>query len=182
MIYIIIIALIVIILLYFILTYNNLVNLRNKVQENWAQIDVLLKRRNDLIPNLVETVKGYAKHEEGTLTKVIEARNKAVNATSKEAQMEASTELTKALSSIFALSESYPDLKANTNFLDLQNNLRDTEDKISGSRQIYNDSVMNYKNKIEMFPSNIIAGMFSFRPEAFFKVEEEAKETPKVQF
>ena len=182
MITIIIIAVVVIILIYFIATYNGLVNLKNKVKDGWAQIDVLLKRRNDLIPNLVETVKGYAKHEQSTLTEVINARNKAVNAGNKEEEMQAASELTKALGNLFALSESYPDLKANTNFLDLQNNLKETEDKISYARQFYNDNVMAYKNKLEMFPSNIVASMFGFKPEAFFEATSEEKETPKVQF
>lgn len=179
---IVILVIVVLLVVYVIATYNGLVNLKNKVKDSWAQIDVLLKRRNDLIPNLVETVKGYAKHEKTTLDEVIEARNKAVNAQSRHDEIEASGELTQALGKLFALSESYPDLKANTNFLDLQNNLKDTEDKISNSRQFYNDSVMTYKNKLEMFPSNIIASMFNFKPEEFFEATETEKETPKVQF
>ena len=178
-----IIALIIVILMAYVIgTYNGLVNLRNKVKDGWAQIDVLLKRRNDLIPNLVETVKGYAKHEQGTLEAVISARNKAVNANGQEEEMQAAGELTKALGKLFALAEAYPDLKANTNFLDLQNNLKETEDKISYARQFYNDNVLEYKNKIEMFPSNIIASMFGFKPEPFFEATEEEKEVPKVEF
>lgn len=179
----IIILVVVLLMVFFVIgTYNGLVNLRNKVKTAWAQIDVLLKRRNDLIPNLVETVKGYASHEKETLQSVIEARNKAVSAQSKEEQMKASGEITQALGRLFALAESYPDLKANTNFIDLQKNLTDTEDKISSARGAYNEMVNAYKNKIEMFPSNIIASMFNFKPEEFFEAPEEEKEAPKVQF
>lgn len=178
-----IVAGIVLLLVIFVISnYNGLVKLRNMVKDQWSQIDVLLKRRADLIPNLVETVKGYASHEEGTLQAVIEARNKAVSATTPHEEMAAQGELTGALSRLFALTESYPDLKANTNFLDLQNNLKDTEDKISYARQFYNDAVLNYKNKLELFPSNIIASMFGFKPEEFFEAAEKDKEVPKVQF
>ena len=179
---IIILIIVVLIALWVVGAYNSLVVLRNRVKDQWAQIDVLLKRRSDLIPNLVETVKGYAKHEEGTLEAVINARNKVVAAPSKEEEMKASGELTGALNRLFALAENYPDLKANTNFMDLQNNLKETEDKISYARQFYNDAVLKYQNKIEMFPSNIIAGMFNFKAEKFFEATETEKETPKVQF
>ena len=179
---IIIIVIVLLILAWVVGTYNGLVTLRNKVRDQWSQIDVLLKRRSDLIPNLVETVKGYAKHEEGTLEAVINARNKVVAAPSKEEEMKASGELTGALNRLFALAENYPDLKANTNFMDLQNNLKETEDKISYARQFYNDAVLKYQNKIEMFPSNIIAGIFNFKAEKFFEATETEKETPKVQF
>ncbi len=175
-------VIILLLVIYVIVTYNGLVNLKNTIKDAWAGIDVLLKRRNDLIPNLVETVKGYAKHEKTTLDAVIEARNKAVDASTPAAEMQAAGELTNALGRLFALSESYPDLKANTNFLDLQNNLTDTENQISNARQIYNDAVMVYKNKLEMFPSNIIANMFGFKPEAFFEAAEAEKETPQVKF
>lgn len=178
----IILIVVVLLVLYFIGTYNGLVNLRNMVKDQWAQIDVLLKRRADLIPNLVETVKGYAAHESETLEAVINARNKAVSATTKEGEIEANGELTGALSRLFALTESYPDLKANTNFLDLQSNLKDAEDKISYARQFYNDAVLKYKNKLEMFPSNIVANMFNFKPELFFEVNEKDKEVPQVKF
>ena len=181
MVYIIIIVL-VLLLIYFVATYNGLVTLRNKKDDQWAQIDVQLKRRADLIPNLVETVKGYAKHEEGTLTKVIEMRNKAVNASTVNEKVEANNELTGALSRLMVIAEAYPELKANTNFVSLQNDLKDTEDKISYARQFYNDSAMNFNNLVEMFPSNIIANMFGFKKFEFFKVEEEAKEVPKVEF
>ena len=179
---IIIIAIVLLILAWVAGTYNTLVSLRNKVRDQWAQIDVLLKRRSDLIPNLVETVKGYTKHEEGTLEAVIAARNKVVAAPSKEEEMKASGELTGALNKLFALAEAYPDLKANTNFMDLQSSLKETEDKISYARQFYNDDVLKYQNKIEMFPSNIIAGIFNFKTEKFFEATEAEKETPKVQF
>ena len=162
--------------------YNGLVTLRNKVRDQWAQIDVLLKRRSDLITNLVETVKGYAGHESETLEAVIAARNKVVAAPSKEEEMKASGELTGALNRLFALSESYPELKANENFMDLQQSLKDTEDKVSYARQFYNDAVLKYQNKIEMFPSNIIANIFGFKPEKFFEATEAEKEVPKVQF
>ena len=179
----IVIAIIVVLLIaFFVSTYNKLVNLRNMVQDQWSQIDVLLKRRADLIPNLVETVKGYASHEKETLDAVISARNKAVSATTPEDEMKANGELTQALGRLFAISEAYPDLKANTNFIDLQNNLKETEARIAYARQFYNDAVLGYKNKLEMFPSNIVASMFGFKPEAFFEATEADKEVPKVQF
>jgi len=179
----IIIAVILVLLaLYVISTYNGLVSLRNKVKDQWSQIDVLLKRRADLIPNVVETVKGYASHESETLEAVISARNKAVNATTPEDEMQADGELSRALGRLFALTEAYPELKANTNFLQLQEELKSTEDKIAYARQFYNDSVLNYKNKIEMFPSNLVAGMFGFKPEPFFEIAEADKEVPQVKF
>lgn len=178
----IIIGIIVVVLLYVGMTYNALTGLRNKVKTNWAQIDVVLKRRADLIPNLVETVKGYAKHEQATLDDVIKARNTYVSASLPEEQMKAAGELTQALNKIMMLSEAYPDLKANTNFIQLQNELKDTEDKIAYARQFYNDSVYMYQNKIEMFPSVIVANMFGFKPESFFEVDETDKETPEVKF
>ena len=169
-------------IMFFITNYNALVKLRNKVKDQWSQIDVLLKRRADLIPNLVETVKGYTKHESETLEAVIAARNKAVTAQGAEAEMKANGELTGALNKLFALAESYPDLKANTNFMDLQNNLKDTEDKISYARQFYNDAVLKYKNKLEVFPSNIVASMFGFKPEPFFEATNTERENPQVKF
>ena len=180
--WIILLVVVVLLVLYFITAYNGLVNLRNMVKDQWAHVDVLLKRRADLIPNLVETVKGYAAHEKDTLEAVINARNKAVSATTSEEEMKANGELTCALNRLFALAESYPELKANTNFIDLQNNLKEAEDKISYARQFYNDAVLKYKNKLEMFPSNIVASMFGFKPEAFFEVSEKDKEVPQVKF
>ena len=178
----IILGVVVLIALFIGSTYNGLVKLRNMVKDQWSQIDVLLKRRADLIPNLVETVKGYTKHESETLEAVINARNKAVSAQGAEAEMKANGELSGALSKLFALAESYPDLKANQNFMDLQNNLKDTEDKISYARQFYNDAVLKYKNKLEVFPSNIVAGMFGFKPEPFFEATETERENVKVSF
>jgi LemA protein len=182
MVWIIVIAIIVIIALWFVSTYNNLVVLRNRVKDQWAQIDVQLKRRFDLIPNLVETVKGYTKHESETLENVIKARNTYLSATTPEGQMEADGELTKAVSKLFALSESYPDLKANSNFTDLQNQLQDTENKIASARQFYNDVVLKYNNKISVIPSNIVASLFHFEKEAFFEANKEERENVKVQF
>ena len=182
MVWIIIAVVVVLLILYVMSTYNALVKLRNRVKDQWAQIEVLLKRRADLIPNLVETVKGYASHEKSTLKGVIEARNKAISATTPQEEMKASGELSQALSRLLALTEAYPDLKANTNFMDLQNNLKEAEDKISFGRQFYNDTVLKYKDRLEMFPSNIIASIFGFKPEPFFEASESDREVPKVQF
>jgi len=178
----IIIIIIVLLILFVISQYNGLVKSRNKVKTNWAQIDVQLKKRADLIPNLVETVKGYAAHESGTMEAVIKARNSYVSAGSVEDKMASSQQISGALSKLFALSESYPDLKANTNFVALQNQLQEIEDKIAFARQFYNDSVYAYMNKLEMFPSSIIASIFSFEPYGYFEVEETDKEAPKVKF
>ncbi|MBE6152515.1 MAG: LemA family protein [Firmicutes bacterium] len=163
-------------------TYNSLIQLRNAVKDQWSQIDVHLKRRADLIPNIVETVKGYATHEKETLDAVISARNKAISASTKEDEIKANGELTGALGRLFAVAEAYPELKANTNFTELQNTLKETEDKIAFARQFYNDTVLKYKNKLEMFPTNLIANIFNFKPELFFEANETEKEVPKVQF
>ena len=179
---IIVVGLLLVLVCYVIGIYNKLVNARNKVENQFSQVDIQLKRRADLIPNLVETVKGYAKHEEGTLTAVIEARNKAANAGSVNEKIEANNELTGALNKLFALAEAYPELKANENFLSLQNDLKDTEDKITYARQFYNDSAMGYNNLTQMFPSNIIANMFGFKKFEYFKADEKEKEVPKVEF
>lgn len=180
---IIIVAAVVILLAFYVIgTYNNLVNARNKVNDQFAQIDVQLKRRSDMIPNLVETVKGYAKHEEKTLTEVIEARNKMATASGINEELEASNQVTSALNKLFALSESYPDLKANSNFMSLQNDLKETEDKISYARQFYNDAVLTYNNKVEMIPSNIVAKISKFEKGIFFEVAEEDKKAPQVKF
>ena len=176
------IVVVVLILLWVVSTYNSLVVLRNRVKDQWAQIDVQLKRRFDLIPNLVETIKGYTKHEKDTLEGVIKARNTYLSASTPEEQMAADGELTKTLNKLFALAESYPDLKANTNFMDLQGQLTETEDKISVARQIYNDVVLKYNNKLQVIPSNIVAALFHFQPEAFFKANEEERQNVKVQF
>ncbi len=176
------IVVVVLILLYVVSTYNTLVRLRNRVRDQWAQIEVQLKRRFDLIPNIVETVKGYAKHENDTLKGVVEARNKFNVASTPEDEMKASNELTGAVRQLFALSEAYPELKANQNFIELQKSLEETENKISTSRQFYNDTALTLNNKVEMFPSNIIAKLFGFKKEAFFEAEPEAKNAPKVSF
>ena len=164
--------------------YNGLVANRNKVKNAWSQIDVQLKRRHDLIPNLMEAVKGYMAHESETLEKVIKARQQAINLTGANTASiaEAENQLTGALKSLFALSENYPDLKANQNFLQFQEELTSTENKIGFARQFYNDCVLDYNNKIEMFPSNVIAGMFNFKAEEFFKAEESEKAVPQVKF
>ena len=180
--WIIIIAVIVVVAMWLVRTYNALVQLRNAVKDQWSQIDVHLKRRADLVPNVVETVKGYAGHEKETLEAVINARNKAVSAGTKEEEIQANGELSGALSRLFALTEAYPDLKANTNFMDLQATLKDTEDKIAFARQFYNDTVLKYKNKLEMFPTNLVASIFGFKPELFFEATTAEKEVPKVQF
>ena len=179
---IIIVGLLFVLVFYGIGVYNKLVNARNKVDNQFSQIDIQLKRRADLIPNLVETVKGYAKHEEETFVKVIEARNKALDASSVNEKIEATNELTGALNKLFALTESYPELKANENFISLQNDLKDSEDKITYARQFYNDSAMNFNNLVEMFPSNFVANMFKFKKFDFFKIDEKEKEVPKVKF
>jgi LemA protein len=163
--------------------YNGLIRLRNIVKNAWSQIDVQLKRRHDLIPNLVETVKGYAGHEKSTLENVTKARNQAVAAQGPQAQGQAEGMLTQALGRLMVVVEQYPDLKANQNFLGLQEELSSTENRIGFARQAYNDSVMTYNTKIQSFPANIIAGMFSFKDEEFFEIEDEAaREVPKVQF
>ncbi len=180
-----IIILIVIILLvvgWIIGQYNSLVKLRNKIEGAWAQIDVQLKRRYDLIPNLVETVKGYASHEKDTLEAVIQARNMAVSADGPAAQAKNENILTGALKSLFAVSEAYPDLKANENFLQLQEELRGTEDRIAYARQYYNDSVLRYNTKIEVFPSSVIANSFNFTEREYFEVDEESRGNVDVSF
>jgi LemA protein len=164
-------------------SYNGLVRLRNQLDNAWAQIDVQLKRRHDLIPNLVETVKGYATHERGTLEAVIQARNMAVNAKTVADRAQAENVLTGALKSLFAVAEAYPDLKANQNFMSLQEELTGTENKVAFSRQFYNDTVMSFNTQIQVFPSNLIANMFNFKSRDFFEVKaEEEREAPKVKF
>lgn len=178
----IIIGIVVVVAIIVIGLYNNMVHLRLKVRNAWAQIDTQLKRRFDLIPNLVETVKGYMNHEEKTLTNVVEARNKFASATNIEDKTIANEALTNGLKSIFALAEAYPDLKSNENFTSLQKELTDTENKISYSRQFYNDTVQMYNTAIMTFPGNLFAKMFGFNEEKFFEIEESQKENVKVQF
>ena len=172
MVWIIIVAVIALILLWAVSTYNGLVKLRNKAKAAWAQIDVQLTRRADLIPNVVETVKGYAKHEEETLEKVIQARNKYVTSSTIDQQMASAGELTQALSRLMVLAE----------FMRLQSELSETENKIAYARQFYNDDVAKYKNMIEMFPSSLIASLFNFNALPFFEAEQESKQAPKVSF
>ena len=179
---IIIIVIVIIIIGIFIHMYNNLINLRNRVKNGYSQIDVQLKRRNDLIPNLVETVKGYAAHEKGVLEEVTQARAGVMNASTIEETSEANNQLTGALKTLFAVAENYPDLKANDNFQQLQSELSDTEDKISYARQFYNDIVLKYNNACQQFPSNIIARLFGFSEEEFFQTPESEKAVPKVSF
>jgi LemA protein len=180
-----ILGIVVILLVVFASTYNGLVGLRNQVKNAWAQIDVQLKRRHDLIPNLVETVRGYMKYERETLEAVTNARNIAQRASSAGAgeRSKAESELSGALARLLAVVERYPDLKANQNFLALQEELTSTENKISFSRQFYNDSVLRYNNKTQMFPSNFVANMMNFKQSEFFEITvPEEKEVPKVSF
>ncbi len=170
----------VVIALIVILLYNRLVAIRNQVGNAWKQIDVQLKRRHDLIPNLVEVVKDYMSYEQETLRQVIEARNQAVKATSPAAAMQAENVLSGAMGRLFAVMEAYPDLKANQNVGRLMEELAGTENKISFARQFYNDSVMSLNNMVQSFPSNLIAGMFSFQPGTYFEVPEVETAAPKV--
>ena len=164
-------------------TYNGLIQSRNKVKNAWSQIDVQLQRRFDLIPNLIESVKGYMQHEEGVLTKVTELRSSWANATTVSEKAALDDELTGALKTIMAVSENYPDLKSSRNFTELQEELRSTEDKISYARQFYNDSVTMYNTKLETIPTNIVASMFNFKQEELFEaVSDEARQNVKVDF
>lgn len=179
---IIVIVVVVLVALFAVLQYNGLVRLRNRVENAWSQIDVQLRRRYDLIPNLVETVKGYAAHERETLEAVIAARNTAIAAPGPAEQAQAENFLTGALRQLFALSEAYPDLKANQNFLELQEELTSTEDRIAYARQYYNDSVLAYNNKLQVFPSNVIGNLFKFTEREYFEAPEETIEPVQVQF
>ena len=179
----IIVVAVIIAALWLILTYNGLVRRRYRVREAWSDIDVQLKRRYDLIPNLVETVKGYMAHERGGFEKVTEARARAMGAGTKEEKLGAENILSNTLKTLFAVSENYPELKANQNFLSLQTELSDTENKIQAARRFYNGNIMDLNTKIETFPTNLIAGMFGFKKEEFFGLESEAeKEAIKVKF
>lgn len=180
--FIILLGLLVIVVFMAIGAYNGLVGKKNKVSDQFAQIDVQLKRRFDLIPNLVETVKGYAAHEKSTFEAVIKARSQYMSAQTPAEKISANGELTQFLGKLFALAESYPELKANVNFLSLQGELSETENKISFARQFYNDTVLEYNNAVQMFPSNIFAGIFGFKLADFFKTDEGDKAVPKVQF
>jgi LemA protein len=179
---IIVIAVVVLIGLYVMVTYNGLVGLKNKVDNGWAQIDVQLRRRYDLIPNLVETVKGYAAHEKGTLEAVIQARNNAMSASGPAEQAAAENVITGALRSLFALSEAYPDLKANQNFLNLQEELTGTEGRIAYARQFFNDMVQRFNTKIQKFPANLIARRLGFSEREYFETEDTARGPVQVSF
>jgi LemA protein len=169
--------------IYLIAAYNGLIRRRNQIENSWSQIDVQLKRRLDLIPNLVETVKGYAAHEQATLERVIQARNAAIAAPdTPHAQAEADNQLTGALKSIFALGEAYPDLKANQNFLQLQEELTATEGRVAYARQFYNDSVLGYNNKLQQFPTMLFAKALNFQRREYFEADEAARTAPTVQF
>jgi LemA protein len=180
----IIVGIVVVVALWVIAIYNGFIKLVTRAEEAWADIDVQLKRRYDLIPNLIETVKGYASHEAGTLQKVTEARTAAMNATGVEAKGQAENMLSGALKSIFALSENYPDLKANQNFLELQRELSDTENKIQAARRFYNTNVRDLSIAIKTFPKSVVAGWFNFTEKEFFALEEgsEEREPVKVKF
>jgi LemA protein len=179
----IVLGVVVVLIMLFVGMYNGLVRLRNQVKNAWSQIDVQLKRRHDLIPNLVETAKGYVKHERGTLEAITQARSTAMQAQSPGAASKAEGALGDALSKFFLVVENYPDLKANQNFLAIQEELSSTENKISFARQFYNDQVLTYNTKVETVPTNLVAGMFGFQKSEFFQLESaEEKEVPKVQF
>jgi LemA protein len=179
---IVLVVLVVLIGIYVWAAYNGLVGLKNKIDNGWAQIDVQLKRRHDLIPNLVETVKGYAAHESGTLEKVVQARNSAISATGTAEQAQAENAITGALKSIFALSEAYPDLKANQSFLNLQEELTGTEGRIAYARQFFNDTVLRFNTKLQKFPTNVIARRLGFTAREYFEVEAEARDNVQVSF
>ncbi len=183
MVAIIILVIIIILAIVFIALYNNLVKLRQRVQNAWAQVDVQLKRRYDLIPNLVNTVKGYATHEQGTFEKITQARAAAISANTVADQAQAENTLTESLKSLFAVAEAYPELKANTNFIQLQTELSDTENKIAYARQFYNDIVQKFNTAIQVFPANLFAGMMGFKITDYFAIEEvQEKNPPKVEF
>lgn len=175
-------VLVLLVIVVVIVMYNGLVRARNRIDNAWSQIDVQLKRRYDLIPNLVETVKGYADHERSTFEMVTQARANAINAQGPEQQAQAENVLSGALKSLFAVAEAYPDLKANQNFLNLQEELTSTEDRIAYARQFYNDSVLSFNNRIQTFPRSIIAGTFNFEKREYFEGDPEATGPVKVEF
>ena len=176
------VGLIVMVVLYLILTYNRFVVLRNRIDNSESQIDVQLKKRYDLVPNLVETVKGYAKHEKNVFTEITNARTSWAKAKTVGDKSKAANMLTGALKTLFAVSENYPNLKANENFMMLQEELAGIENKIAYARQFYNDTVLNFNNKVERFPSNLIASMFNYKEHEFFEMDEKEKEPVKVKF
>ncbi|KAA0236307.1 MAG: Protein LemA [Acidimicrobiales bacterium] len=178
----IILGIVVLLVIWLVVLYNGLVKLRNRIENAWAQIDVQLKRRYDLIPNLVETVKGYASHEKETLENVIQARNMGMQAQGPQEQAQAENMITGALKSLFALQEAYPDLKANQSFLELQEELTATEGRIAYARQFYNDTVYKYNTKIQTFPAVMVAGIFRFTGREYFEADDESRGPVQVQF
>ncbi len=178
----ILIGVLILLVVYFVATYNGFIVLKTRIQEAFSGIDVQLKRRSDLIPNLVETVKGYAKHEKSVFEDVTKARSALMSAEGPKEKAEANNMLTGALKSLFAVAEAYPDLKASQNFQDLQRQLEDTEDKIAYSRQFYNSNVLDYNTKVQTFPSNFLANMFSFKLEEFFEAAQEERKKVDVKF
>ena len=178
----ILVIIVAIVLLWLILTYNNLIVAKNRVEEAWSDIEVQMKRRYDLIPNIVSTVKGYTKHEDSVFTKVTEARTAAMGARTMKEHAQTENMLSETLKSLFAVSENYPQLQASGNFLQLQNELTDAEDKIQASRRFYNANVRDYNTKLQVFPTKLIASTFGFMPREFFDAPDVAMETPNVQF
>jgi LemA protein len=179
----IVVAIVLVVALIVVWLYNNLVRLRNRAENAWAQVDVQLRRRYDLIPNLVETVKGYASHERATFEEVTKARTAAQQAQTVGEQAQAENLLTQAIGRLFAVAEAYPELRATENFQQLQAQLEETESKIAVSRQVYNDAVLTYDNALETVPTNVVGNLFSFQPREYFEVEEPAaREAPRVQF
>jgi LemA protein len=178
----IVVAILALLLLFLVYEYNKLVRLRNRTQNAWGQVNVQLRRRYDLIPNLVESVKGYAAHERQTFADVTQARTAAQQAQTVQDQAQAENALTAAIGRLFAVAEAYPQLRATENFQQLQAQLTDTEQKIAVSRQVYNDTVLTYNNATQTVPSNIIAGWFNFEPRTFFEIEDPVREAPRVQF
>ncbi|CCY46157.1 lemA family protein [Firmicutes bacterium CAG:822] len=178
----IVIAIVVIIVLYALITYNNFIKLKNTVKEAFATMDVYLKKRWDLIPNIVETVKGYAKHEENTLKEVVELRNSSYDSMSDDEKVKANQKISKDINKIMLLAESYPDLKASTNFQDLSRELSKVEEDIANSRKYYNGAIEMFNNKVEMFPSNIFAKLFGYKPKEMFETDEQERENIKVSF
>lgn len=176
------VIILVLIVVFIIVTHNDLVRLKNKVKNSFAQIETQLQRRFDLIPNLVETVMGFATHEKELLENVTASRSGYMNAGSNEERLAMNAQLTSNLRSLFVVAENYPELKANTNFLQLQNELAETEDKVAYARQFYNDAVTMYNNKLQMFPGNLVAGMFGFTEEALLDADDAVNEVPKVKF
>jgi LemA protein len=177
-----IVAVVALVLLFVVYEYNKLVRLRNRAQNAWAQVDVQLRRRYDLIPNLLESVKGYASHERATFDEVTRARTAAQQAQTVPEQAQAENALTAAIGRLFAVAEAYPQLRATENFQQLQQQLTETEQKIAISRQVYNDTVLTYNNSIQTVPTNIIAGFFNFEPRTYFEIEDPVREAPRVQF